>query len=99
VGTTPEHRETPEASTEPSTPPSGVRTEHELRMQLRDALKRNVRFERALQESAAFAYGHRDVAALRRLRSVLAAVGFPDPARVRDREAPDATAPPGLADR
>ena len=99
MGTTPEHRETPEASPEPATSLSGVRTEHELRIQLRDAVKRNIRFERALQESAAFAYGHRDVAALRRLRAVLAAVGFPDPARARDQEPPDATTPPRLADR
>lgn len=58
---------------------SGVRTEHDLRMQLRHALERNTIFERALRESAAYAYGPRDIADLRKLRAVLASAGFPDP--------------------
>jgi hypothetical protein len=58
---------------------SGVRTEHDLRMQLRHALERNTMFERALRESAAFAYGPRDIADLRKLRAVLSAAGFQDP--------------------
>jgi hypothetical protein len=64
---------------------SGVRTEHDLRMQLRHALERNTMFERALRESAAFAYGPRDIADLRKLRAVLSAAGFQDPnARPKD---------------
>jgi hypothetical protein len=58
---------------------SGVRTEHDLRVQLRDALERNTKFERALRESVAFAYGRRELADLRRLKAVLWAAGFPDP--------------------
>ena len=95
---TPEKRGAPERMPEPVAA-SGVRTEHQLRVQLRDAMKRNTTFERALRESAAFAYGRRDLADLRRLRAVLAAAGFPDPARMRDQEAPDASEPPRLADR
>jgi hypothetical protein len=100
MGTTPEEdRGAPEAPPEDMTATiSGVRTEHQLRMQLRDAMKRNTTFERALRESAAFAYGRRDLADLRRLRAVLAAAGFPDPARMRDQEAPDSE-PSRLADR
>jgi hypothetical protein len=58
---------------------SGVRSEHDLRVQLRDALERNTKFERALRESVAFAYGRRELADLRRLKAVLWAAGFPDP--------------------
>jgi hypothetical protein len=60
-------------------PVSGVRTEHQLRLQLKDALERNTKFERALRESVAFAYGRRELADLRRLKAVLWAAGFPDP--------------------
>jgi hypothetical protein len=60
-------------------PTSGVRTEHQLRMQLKAALERNTKFERALRESAGFAYGRRELADLRRLKAVLWAAGFPDP--------------------
>jgi hypothetical protein len=63
----------------PRRPGSGVRTEHDLRMQLRHALERNTIFERALRESAAFAYGPREIADLRKLRAVLSAAGFRDP--------------------
>jgi len=95
MGTTPENRGTPEAAPEGTTPAvSGVRTEHQLRMQLREAVERNTTFERALRESAAFAYGRRDLADLRRLRAVLSAAGFPDPATRRDREAPGDAEPP-----
>lgn len=58
---------------------SGVRTEHDLRTQLRHALERNTVFERALREAAAYAYGPRDISDLRKLRAVLSAAGFPDP--------------------
>src|SRR4029079_14669103 len=52
----------------PAAPVSGVRTEHQLRLQLKDAMERNTRFERALRESVAFAYGRRAAAALARLQ-------------------------------
>ena len=58
---------------------SGVRTEHDLRVQLRDALERNTKFERALRESVAFAFSRRRSASSRRLKAVLWAAGFPDP--------------------
>jgi hypothetical protein len=63
----------------PAVPVSGVRTEHQLRVQLRDALERNTKYERALRESAAFAYGRRELADLRQLKAALWAAGFPDP--------------------
>src|SRR6476469_1592207 len=63
----------------PAAPVSGVRTEHQLRQQLKDAMERNTKFERALRESVAFAYGRRELADLRRLKAVLWAAGFPDP--------------------
>lgn len=67
---------------------SGVRTEHELRIQLRQTLARNTTFERALRESAAFAHGRRDQTDLRKLRAVLSAAGFrdPNPKRVSDED-------------
>lgn len=71
---------------------SGVRTEHDLRMQLRHALERNTMFERALRESAAFAYGPREIADLRKLRAVLSAAGFQDP-NAKRREAADGDGP------
>ena len=72
---------------------SGVRTEHQLRVQLRQALERNAVVERALRQSAVFAYGRRELADLRKLRAVLWAAGFPDPnARRRSTE-------PGTAER
>ena len=58
---------------------SGVRTEHDLRVLLRRELERNTTFERALREAAAYAYGRRDLADLRKLRAVLSAAGFHDP--------------------
>ncbi len=64
---------------------SGVRTEHDLRVKLRQALERNTTFERALRESAAYAYGRRDIADLRKLKAVLSAAGFPDPGAKRGR--------------
>ena len=72
-GAEPQHREPPTA------PISGVRTEHQLRLQLKEALARNTKFERALRESVAFAYGRRELADLRRLKAALWAAGFPDP--------------------
>jgi hypothetical protein len=99
MGTTPDQRETPERMSEPALPAaSGVRTEHQLRTQLRDALRRNTRYERALRESAEFAYGRREIADLRRLRAVLASVGYPDPASVRTREANAAAEQSEMAD-
>ena len=58
---------------------SGVRTEHQLRVQLRQSLTRNAVVERALRESATFAYGRRELADLRKLRAALWAAGYPDP--------------------
>ena len=40
---------------------SGIRTEHDLRVRLRQELERNTRYERALREATAFAYGRRDL--------------------------------------
>jgi hypothetical protein len=75
---------------------SGVRTEHDLRMQLRHALERNTMFERALREAAAFAYGPRDIADLRKLRAVLSAAGFQDPNARRGQAGDDEKpTPPG----
>jgi len=83
---------------EPPTPPiSGVRTEHQLRLQLKQALERNTKFERALRESVAFAYGRRELADLRRLKAALWAAGFPDPKskqRNADEGAGEAQTPP-----
>jgi hypothetical protein len=74
---------------------SGVRTEHELRVLLRRALERNAALERAAQEAAAFAYGSRDIADLRKLRAVLSAAGFQDPNAKRHAAGDDdAPAPP-----
>ncbi len=77
-----------------ATATSGVRTEHDLRVKLRLALERNTTFERALRESAAFAYGTRDVADLRKLKAVLSAAGFSDPNARRGQDDHDDTAPP-----
>jgi hypothetical protein len=74
---------------------SGVRTEHELRVLLRRALERNAVLERAAREAAAFAYGSRDIADLRKLRAVLSAAGFQDPNAKRHAAGDDdAPAPP-----
>lgn len=78
----------------PAAPISGVRTEHQLRIQLKDAMERNIRFERALRESVAFAYGRRELADLRKLKAALWAAGFPDPNPKR-REAADGEASTG----
>jgi hypothetical protein len=92
MATSPEHDR-------PHDPPqkaiaSGVRTEHELRTLLRGALERNTRFERALREATAFAYGRRDLADLRKLRAVLSAAGFHDPNAKRPITDDDEPAPP-----
>ena len=58
---------------------SGVRTEHELRLLLRRALERNTALERAAREATSYVYGPRDLADLRKLRSVLSSAGFHDP--------------------
>ena len=78
---------------------SGVRTEHDLRVQLRDALERNTKFERALRESVAFAYGRRELADLRRLKAVLWAAGFPDPNPKSQGDAEAEAEPPAPAER
>jgi hypothetical protein len=78
---------------------SGVRTEHDLRVQLRDALERNTKFERALRESVAFAYGRRELADLRRLKAVLWAAGFPDPNPKSQGDAEPEAEPPAPAER
>jgi hypothetical protein len=69
---------------------SGVRTEHDLRMQLRQALERNRTLERAMRESVAYAYGRRELSDLRKLRAILSAAGFRDPNAKREAE-PDNT--------
>lgn len=56
-----------------------VRTEHDLRNQLRIATARIAMLERALRVAGDYAYGARGPADLRRLKSVLARAGFPDP--------------------
>ena len=56
-----------------------VRTEHDLRNQLRVATARIAMLERALGVAGDFAYGARGPADLRRLKTVLARAGFPDP--------------------
>jgi hypothetical protein len=78
----------------PAAPISGVRTEHQLRIQLKDAMERNTRFERALRESVAFAYGRRELTDLRKLKAALWAAGFPDPnPKRRDIDEGEAQAP------
>ena len=73
---------------------SGVRTEHDLRVLLRRELERNTRFERALRQATAYAYGRRDLADLRKLKAVLAAAGFHDPNAKRKTADDDEPAPP-----
>jgi hypothetical protein len=73
---------------------SGIRTEHDLRVRLRQELERNTRYERALREATAFAYGRRDLADLRKLRAVLSAAGFHDPNAKRRNPNDDEPAPP-----
>ena len=73
---------------------SGVRTEHDLRVLLRRELERNTRFERALHEATAYAYGRRDLADLRKLKAVLAAAGFHDPTPKRPAADDDQPTPP-----
>jgi hypothetical protein len=58
-------------------PPSGVRTEHDLRRQLRECMEKCERFERALREAHRYAYGHREGNDLAQLKKVLTATGFP----------------------
>jgi hypothetical protein len=60
-------------------PESRVRTEHDLRTQLRIAVERNAMLERALHVAAEYAYGRREQADLRRLKAVLSTAGFSDP--------------------
>jgi hypothetical protein len=81
MGMSPEHHGTPTGGHEAPerAAASGVRTEHHLRVQLRQTLARNTTFERALRESAAFAHGRRDQTDLRKLRAALSAAGFRDP--------------------
>jgi hypothetical protein len=72
---------------------SGVRTEHDLRVQLRQALERNATLERAMRESIAYAYGRRELSDLRKLRAVLSAAGFRDPNSTRGGEPDNAKEP------
>lgn len=58
-------------------PLGGVRTEHDLRRQLRDCVEKSERYERGLREAHRYAYGNRDGNDLVRLKQVLAATGFP----------------------
>lgn len=96
MGRRPEHDGVPQPGAEAGIPQaaSGVRTEHQLRVQLRQALERNTTFERALRASAAYAYGPRDLADLRRLRAVLSAAGFPDPNARRGQDDRGESEPP-----
>jgi hypothetical protein len=98
VGTSPEDDRTAEPEASRPRAVSGVRTEHQLRVQLRQALERNATFERALRESAAYAYGRREIADLRKLRAVLWAAGFPDPNSRRKASEPDAAEASGPAE-
>jgi hypothetical protein len=81
MGTNPEHDGSPASGegTGARAATSGVRTEYDLRMQLRQALERNTTLERAMRESVAYAYGRRELSDLRKLRAVLSAAGFRDP--------------------
>jgi hypothetical protein len=99
MGTSPEHDGNPPEGQETPTraPASGVRTEHQLRVQLRQALERNTTLERALRESAAYAYGRRDQADLRKLRAVLSAAGFRDPSVKRSRDEDEDATPTASA--
>lgn len=92
----PDHDRPHEAPRRPSA--SGVRTEHELRVLLRRALERNTALERAAREATSYAYGPRDLADLRKLRSALSFTGFHDPNPKRPAGDED-DAPPGAADR
>jgi hypothetical protein len=95
MGTRPEHDGTPasERGTPVRASTSGVRTEYDLRMQLRQALERNAALERAMRESVAYAYGPREMADLRKLRAVLSAAGFRDPNAKRGQEPDNAKEP------
>jgi hypothetical protein len=62
-----------------------VRTEHDLRNQLRIATARIAMLERVLGVARDYAYGVRGPADLRRLKTVLARAGFPDPKEHADR--------------
>jgi hypothetical protein len=92
MGTNPEHQDTsaPADGAPTRDPASGVRTEYDLRMQLRQALERNATLERAMRESAAFAYGRRELSDLRKLRAILSAAGFRDPKAERGGDPEDA---------
>jgi hypothetical protein len=63
---------------------SRVRTEHDLRTQLRIALERNAMLERALSVAAEYAHGRREQADLRRLKAILSTAGFSDPNAGKD---------------
>jgi hypothetical protein len=95
MGSSPEDEGVPRPEPPSRAADSGVRTEHDLRVKLRQALERNTTVERALRESAAYAYGRRDIADLRKLKAVLSAAGFPDPSVKRggsdDPAAPSST--------
>jgi hypothetical protein len=88
MGAGPEHDGSPASAeaTPARSPTSGVRTEHDLRMQLRQALERNRTLERAMRESVAYAYGARELSDLRKLRAILSAAGFRDPNATRGTE-------------
>jgi|SRR6266545_4863321 len=98
MGSSPDDEGVPRPEPPSRAATSGVRTEHQLRVQLRQALERNTTFERALRESAAYAYGRRDIADLRKLKAVLSAAGFPDPNSTRHRTT-DAPEPPATTGR
>ena len=72
------------------TPPridSRVRTEQDLRNQLRTAVARNAVLERALRVATDYADGPRKPADLRRLKTVLLSAGFPGAKPTAEQEA------------
>ena len=92
MGTSPEDNGSPASGegAQARSATSGVRTESDLRVPLRQALERNATLERATRESAAFAYGRRELSDLRKLRAVLSAAGFRDPNAKRGDDPDDA---------
>jgi len=59
--------------------PSGVRTEHDLRIALREMTERNERLTRACQTAHRYAHGRQEGRDLTDLKRVLASPGFPYP--------------------
>jgi hypothetical protein len=60
---------------------SGVRTEHDLRQALQACESRRTQLERILEEAHRYAYGQREKSDLQKLKTALAAAGYPAPKR------------------